>query len=311
MMSRFSSFVLALLLLVASGQAFAADVSGTCTSITLGGDWTTTATWATGATNTGCDDGTTQYVPDATDDVVIPSTTAVTAGTGSLLAQSVTIDNGGKFTLGSNTLTISGDFTNNATAAADVNLAGSAVAFDAAATISGSAVTTFNHLSITGGALTIAAATSIVGGDFAFGTGGILAVGSVLKLDATGTTHTITPLDGGRAIPSLDLSAATVDKTIVSATDALTINGVVWSTTVGRKVTFTPPATTTDMVVTVPAPTTVSCVNGTTTITTASTVTVAAGTSMVCTVPSGTTGGVSAPIFSTKEKATVFSQEVK
>jgi hypothetical protein len=307
MMYRFSSFVLALLLLVASGQAFAV----TCTTA-ADGALDAIAVW--GGTTAGTADCATAAdwtMSTAADDITIDH--ALTTPGANVAAKTVAINAGGGLTLGAKTLTISGNFTNAATAATDVNLATSTVAFATnAATVGGTAATTFNHLSITGAALTLPSSTSsamaIVEGNFTFGTGGTLAAGSVLKLAATGN-HVITAPSGGSTIPSLDLSAATAAKTITSATGPLTLTGVVWPTDAAAVINFTAGASAA-ITLTIPAASTASCVVGTTPIA-AGTYTLAAGSTsdLVCTpyvAPS-----VSAPIFSTKEKAAVFTEEVK
>jgi len=166
----------------------------------------------------------------------------------------------------------------------------------------------------TSGALTLAAA-NVVTGPVTITTGGSLAAASVLKLAPTGD-HLITPLAAGTTISSLDLSGATAAKKITSATGPVTLtNGVTFPAPVvgaTKIITFSAGASAAISLI-VPAATVATCATGGTTITTAvgATHAVAATTSLACTVPAAVVNNVSAPIFSTKEKAAVFGQEVK
>jgi hypothetical protein len=193
-----------------------------CATVTGGGNWDVFGTWITSTAGSGdCLDSNsgTWSAPSAANDVVIPSTTAV-IGSANMAAKSVTINGDGKFTSGSNTLMISGNFTNNATTATNVNLAGSSVVFDASATVGGSAVTTFDNLT-TSAPLTLptGATSAIINATLTINTGGSIAAGTVKFSDLN---HNIAA-NVGSTIPTLDLSAITGSKTIAFNGSANTI----------------------------------------------------------------------------------------
>jgi hypothetical protein len=141
-------------------------------------------------------------------------------------------------------------------------------------------------VTVTGGALTLAAA-NVVTGNVSL-SGGAIAAGSTLKVN--NGAHTISTTTS-TTIPTLDISSVATGGTIVfspSAGTTLSITNI--TTSAGGTVTLT-------------------CTGGTGSA--ASVVNPATVTSYTCIVPPAGGGGVSAPIFSTKEKAAVFGQEVK
>lgn len=305
------------LALLASGQAMAA----TCTSIAAGGDWATNATWLNAAVD-GCNTtaGAADRSPDNTNDVIIASTTNPVTLSVDVGAQSVTINGGGKLSLGTgnNTLLISGNFTNNSTASAsNVVLTGGIVSFDVAgATVGGSAVTTFGNLTTAGPGsiiLPTGTASSIINGYISLtGSGGI--TGTVKFSDAN---HTIS-ISAAQTIATLDTSLFTGTMGTITATGGfpLTVTTLIppSAPSAAVKIFVTPGGGT--LTVT-NAPTGATCTSDA-----AATGTQAPATfpvtalgglkTLICTKTGGGGGGaVSAPIFSTKEKPAVFSEELK
>jgi len=333
MMSRFSSFVLALLLLVASGQVMAA----TCTSVVAGG-----VAWGTGTTYTawtnaavdGCNSvaGTADSLPTNAEDVIVASTTAALTGSTAMVAKSLTISTGATFSPGSNTITISGNFTNDGT----FTNTSSTVVFDATATVGGSAVTTFNNLTAnTAGTLTLPA-TATIAGSLVLTTSSTLAlastntVGGAVTTYGTGLTGTLKLTGGSRTItasadatiPVLDLSSLTDASTITTATSNVVVNSLILPTAnpvggAAKTVIFKVPSAKTLQIPaafnTASTATTAGCVaTGYTFTSGLMTGTGTATDNVTCTVPAAAAPSTtSAPIFSTKEKAAVFSQEVK
>jgi hypothetical protein len=114
-----------------------------------------------------------------------------------------------------------------------------------------------------------------------------------LKFAPTGN-HTITALAAGSIIPSLDLSGATANKTITSATGDLTFDAVTFPTAASKEITFTA-GTGVVMGVAVPAANVATCVNDGVAATASTTATVLATKSLVCTSV-GTGGGGGGPI---------------
>jgi hypothetical protein len=165
-------------------------------------------------------------------------------------------------------------------------------------------------LTLVGGVSTSAALTlttaNVVTGDIEFTGGGSIA--GVLKLAPTGN-HTITALAAGSAIPSLDLSGATANKTITSSTGDLTLTAVTFPSAGSKVITFTAAAANT-ISVPVPAATVATCVNDGVAATASSTATVAATKSMVCTTPAGSTI-VNAPIdLKMNNQVETYSDEI-
>jgi len=308
-MKRIFSILLSFLLLMVGGQAMAA---GNCTSAT-GAAWATASTWADGTAGGAACDGTTA-IPAAGDNAIIDH--AVTVGAAASITN-LTVNATKSLTL-SAALTVSGTATINGgityttgTWPTPITSIGElfTATLSAAYTLPVTVTSLGSGVSVSGGALTLAAA-NVVTGNVTITAGGSIV--GVLKLAPTGN-HTITAIaTAGSIIPSLDLSGATANKVITSATGDLTLTAVTFPTAASKQITFTAAAAKT-ISVPVPAATVAVCYNNSsTTAATAGATTVAAGTSMVCTTPAGTTGGtVSAPIFSTKEKPTVFSEEVK
>jgi len=338
MMSRFSSFVLALLLLVASGQAFAA----TCTSAAGGGGWGTQGSWVTptaGATN--CTDATigTWVAPTSADDVIVASTTALT-GVATMAAKTLKINASSIFSPLTQTLTITpatttDAFVNNGTFTKGTGT----IAFAAAATTVGTI--DFNNLSISAGALTLSGATTIGGNLVLTSTGNVLlaatntvtgnvttygtALTGILKFVDAGTAianHTITA-SSAATIPTLDTSAMYTGSSVIFSGAVNNIIGTLILPTANavggsaKTVIFKVPSTQTLQIPaafnTASTATTAGCVaTGYTFTGGLMTGTATATDNVTCTVPAATAPSTtSAPIFSTKEKAAVFSQEVK
>ncbi len=309
MMSRFSSFVLALLLLVASGQVMAA---GTCTT-TVTGTWATAGTWADGTAlvpSASCDN--VAAIPANGDSAVIAHD--VTVGAAATI-NAVTVNAGKTLTLSATltatTATINGGITYTAgTFPAQITSIGELFTNSAATFTLPATVTSVGGVS-TSGALTLAAA-NVVTGNVTITTGGSLAAASVLKLAPTGD-HLITPLAAGTTISSLDLSGATAAKKITSATGPVTLtNGVTFPAPVvgaTKIITFSAGSSAAISLI-VPAATVATCAVAGTAVAVGA-YTLAADSTLTCTVPAAVVNNVSAPIFSTKEKAAVFSQEVK
>lgn len=278
-----------------------------CQSAAGGGGFGTAATWSiTSGSNTGsCGvaETTLSAAPTAYSDVIISGsvatptmTAAVTlSGSSTASAKSVTIAAGGKLNhTSSSALTIKGNLTNNATAAGDVVLG--PVTFDStAATVGGSQTTTFTGLLTvtgTGGALTLAGST-ILNGGFTLTSPGTITLASTNTVGGNVTTYgsaisgvlkfgagnkTITASDTSVVIPAVDVSAMSAAQRITVGTT----NGIKFTNVLGGTLTTSAPA---------------AYVFGAT----------IAATDYVTVTP---TPAVSAPIFSSKEKAKVFVEEV-
>jgi len=354
MMYRFSSYVLALLLLVASGQAMAVStlyskVADPSFATFAASDWSDVACNTTLATMT----NTTATAFANTDILHICGTDGAAAGAvvagAAITVASLTVHAGATVNFGANIVTLSAglinqggtittgaathvieSITNTAgstdlTTATQTTIAGAvtltagtlvlpsglttitgALTYTAGtltigaslATVTGlftsaanfsmpSTVTALNGgVTVSGGTLTLAA-VNIVAGTVTLNTGGNIA--GVLKLK--NTAHTITA-DAAKTIPALDLTA------LATAAVAITFNPV------GGSLTATLVTTT------LPASSTLVCGNsGVPSFTGTITATLAnnASGSYICAIPSTT---VPAPIFSTKEKAKVFSEGV-
>jgi len=291
MKHKFSWLVGLLSLLLFSGQVFAAALS----SVAGGGVWATAATWNTAA----CGTANVVAAPTNADDVTIcaATTTAVTTGAAAV-AKSLTFVEGGKFEQGAFTLTLSGNLTNGSTTTANVDFIanGTGVIFDAAATVGGAAATTFKNLT-TSAALTLAANTTITG-NLTVSSGG-----SIALVAANVVTGNVTLTGTGTISGTLGLTDA--NHTI--ATDAdLTLTGITMpGNATAKAITFTPAGGKTITVSTI----TNSAANSIT-LTCNGAGSVAA---VATTVTNYTCIGLStpAPVFSTKEKAKVFGEEVK
>ena len=313
MMSRFSSFVLALLLLVASGQVMAA---GTCTSGGAGDlDGTEDGVpWAAEATNgTGCSMTTgTIAAPDSTNVLSIGHVIAVpTAATISVSSVA--------FTAGS--LTLTGKTLNVGTT---LNAAGGTVTIGTSGTLNVTGnvtVGTDGTIDMTGGILSIGVALNNTAGTLTTGTGTLkltnadhaitvaagktfAVVDASLLTGATGSGKLITFAGAfDNTISSLTLPAAAgiEIKFVVPEVKKLTIS----ATTGGTVLNCTAAVTggTTPIAPTVTGTSAAPILTASTTASTTSTFTCATAITVV--------NNISAPIFSTKEKAAVFGQEVK
>jgi len=307
MMYRFSSFVLALLLLVASGQVTATARFGVTT-----GNWGTAASWAP----TGCSTATDNTKPANADAVTICSgksitldedsaatvgkvtvETTATLDLGTKKLSAAELDNSGTVTSGAASHVIA-KLTNTAgtmtltnatfTAISDTvtYTAGTLLLPTTLTTITGlftskvnftmpSTVTTLTAgVTVTGGVLTLSSA-NVVGDDVTLDTGGTIA--GTLKF--TSGDKAITATDAAKTIPTLDVSG-------MAANDTITINGnsVTFSSVYGGALKCLATGVTTDY--------------------TPGTAVAATG---VCTVTIAT----SVPVFSTKELPKVFAEEVK
>jgi len=306
----FVNFALVTLFL-SSGQAMAAHFAN------ANGAWNASI-WLTngcgGSTSAGA-------MPTAADDVTICSGKTVT-GTPAMTAKSVTID--GIFTPGANTLTVLNNFTNNGV----FNGAGSTVTFNDtganASTVGGTAATVFDNLTIinccagltlgnasfktfttTDETLTLTAST-LVGGTITVGGGGGSLDGTVKFTNDT-ATHSITSSNGLNNVV-LDLSNQTAARLITLNITGTTrkINNVILPSGATNVMTLAVGGGGLTGVVAVTGGT---CTVDSLAYTPGATSTVAAGKNLVCTPNGGTT--ISAPIFSTKEKSVIFSEEVK
>jgi len=311
MMSRFSSFVLALLLLVVSGQVMAA---GDCTSNGAGAlDGTVDDTpWAAETVDgTGCSMTTgTIAAPDSTNVLsighVIAAPTAATISVSSVA-----------FTAGS--LTLTGKTLNVGTT---LNAAGGTVTIGTSGTLNVTGnvtVGTDGTIDMTGGILSIGVALNNTAGTLTTGTG-------TLKL--TNADHAIT-VAAGKTFAVVDaslLTGATGSGKLITFAGAFdnTISSLTLPAAAGIEIKFVVPevkkltisATTGGTVLNCTATVTgtgsvAPTVTGTTAapILTASTTTGTTSTFTCATATATTT--ISAPIFSTKEKAAVFTEEVK
>jgi len=271
MKHKFSWLVGLLSLLLFSGQAFAATLTSAADAAwgTVGG----TAGFAS--------------LPTNADDVVIAN--AVT-GVANMVAKTLVINSTKSFAPGSNTITLSGNFTSNGT----FTNANSTVAFNAAATVTGTV--TFLNLT-TSAALTLAADTTVAG---------VLTVnsgGSIVLAAANAVTGGVTLAGTGTISGTLGLT--NTDHAIATAADINLTGITVASGTTAMTLTLSPAGGKTINVGTISstAAITLTCNNGA-----GSVASMVAGS-----ITNYTCIGLStpAPVFSTKEKAKVFGEEVK
>ncbi len=310
-MKNIFAVFLYLVLLATSGQVLAGD----CTSA-ANGNWGTFATWADGTALTPaavCDG--TSAIPAAGDNAIIAhavivaaaaSITNLTVNTGKTLTLSAALTVTGTPTITGGIIYTTGTWPTAITTIGEKLTAGLSAAYTLPAT-----VTSVGSLEASGNALTLAAA-NVVAGNVTISAGGSIL--GTLKLAPTGNQTITAIVTTGSTIPTLDLSGATAAKTISSAVGPLTLSAITFPSPAlaTKAITFTA-GTSAAIWMTVPAATAATCALAGTAVT-AGAYTVAAGTSLVCTVPATTGGGggtVSAPIFSTKEKPAVFSEEVK
>jgi hypothetical protein len=293
MKHKFSWLVGLLSLFLFSGQAFAAALS----SVAAGGTWATAATWNTAA----CGTANVVAAPTNADDVTIcaATTTAVTTGAAAV-AKSLTFVEGGKFTQGAFTLTLSGNLTNNSVTTANVDFTtnGTGVIFDATASVGGTAATTFKNLT-TSAALTLAANTTITG-NLTVSTGGSIALASTNVVTGNVTLTGTGTISGTLGLTNADHAIATdadINLTGITLTPA----------TAAKTITFSPAGGKTITVGTISNGSSSTGLNlacngagSATTVATSGTVT--SYTCIGLTTP--------APVFSTKEKAKVFVEEV-
>jgi len=302
-MKNIFAVLLYLVLLATSGQVVALThysvVANPSLTTFLATDWADEACATAAATNgvhtagenfvicgTGLDASRTLGNVSLTGTTFITGSLTIEAGATLTLSGAATsggnITNAGTLVLGANTLTMPASSTLNNTGTFTAGTG--TVAFGGAGTITGTL--TLNNVTSTS-TLAISATTATINGNVTIGgsvTGG-------LKLSAANHGITATAV---ATIPTISAAAMTV----------------------GQTITFTPP-TTAGQAVTVTAftaPTTpgtgviLTCSGGTVTGATSSPLIAQTG-NYVCTKNATTT--VSAPIFSTKEKPTVFSEEVK
>ena len=304
MMSRFSSFVLALLLLVVSGQVMAA---GTCTSAAAGAlDGTADGVpWAVaGAAGTGCSNLTGAIVAPGAANVLSIGAHAIGAPSAATISvSSVAFTAAGSLTLTAKTLNVG----------TTLNTTNGVVTVGAGGTLSVTgALTNGGSLSVNGGTLILGNNLNNTGGTLTLGTGTVKILGS--------STITVAAI---AAINVLDLSTIATGSTITFAgafNNTVTTLTLPTANPVGgaaKTVIFKVPNANT---LQIPVGTISSCavvgaagmyvISATGVISV--TGTQAAGDNVTCTVPAATAPSTtSAPIFSTKEKAAVFSQEVK
>ncbi len=180
-------------------------------------DWNTSSNWCA------------SVIPTAGIDVTIqalPNQPIIGAAGG--LANSISILSGATLAItGSNSLAVSGDWTNNGTFTANT----STVSFNGTSkTIAGSSSTTFNNLSITGsGSVTTGIGTTLNGNLS-------LADGTSLTIPGFAFTVTGTTTVGSGASGSLNISSATGTKTF---TGDVTLNsGSTWNETAAATVNF-------------------------------------------------------------------------
>jgi len=311
-MKNIFAVFLYLVLLATSGQAFAAAYYSNAAALS-GADLASPVTTKWSTSTTDCT-GTLTAAGGATAMTAIDSFTICDGGTLTLAANAtfggLSLDVGsgssGVLAIGNFTLTM-----NTATA----------ILTNSGGTISmGSGGISFAN----GGTLSHAGGTFTAGtGTIAFGGAGSITgnltlnnVTSTSTLSISATTATINGnvTIGGNVTGGLKLSAANHGITATAVATIPTISAA--AMTVGQTITFTPP-TTAGQAVTVTAftaPTTpgtgviLTCSGGTVTGATSSPLISQTG-SYTCTKSATTT--VSAPIFSTKEKPAVFSEEVK
>jgi len=340
MMYRFSSFVLALLLLVASGQASAAayaSKSATPSLTTLAGaEWgadaavctaaagtsPATATLANTDTYTLCGTGfesSRALVAITTLTGTIPITTAITIQAGASVTASGAVTTSGSIT-NSGTLVVSG--TNQLTMAASSTLTnGGTLTLGTATTAHslvnlttsvGGGTTTLGNATISGNltvsspsTLALAATNTVTGSVTTYGTA---LTGTLKFIDTAVATHTITA-SADSTIQVLDLSSMTSGSTIATATSNVVVTSLILPTAnpvggAAKTAIFTVPTTKT-LTIGSGIPSGCSLSGGTTS---GNAITTGTGTAtLTCTI----TPSIAAPIISTKEKAAVFGQEVK
>ena len=331
MMSRFSSFVLALLLLVASGQVMAA---APWFSVAAGGPWDTASTWD--ATSCSVATAVTGVVPAATEVVnICAGTVAVGADTNVVGALKVET---------ASAILAIGAFTASATAISTLN--DGTITIAAGGDLVGTNLTTAGTGNVTGtttgkitlsGALTVGTDTTVAigaGGTLTIGTNldnsaGTLTLGTGAILKLADANHIITTPTAPKTFPVVDASLLTgTGKTItfVGAANhtisSLTLPAAAAVGGSAKTVIFKiPDGQTLQLPVafgTASTATTAGCAAVGTVYAISATGTIsltgaqAAGDNVTCTVPpTAAPSTVSAPIFSTKEKAAVFGQEVK
>ena len=294
-MKNIFAVLLSFALLATSGQVFAA---GTCTSGGAGLlDGTADDTpWAVAtAAGTGCSNTTGAILaPDDTN--VLSIGHAITAPTAATISvSSVAFTTGGSLTLTGKTLNVG----------TTLNTTNGTVTIGAGGTLSVTGtITNAGTLSANGGTLILGGNLNNTGGTFTPGTGTVKVLGS----------STIT-LTSDEILNVLDLSALPSGSTItfVGASNhtitTLTLPTANAAGGAAKTVIFKVPSTQT---LQIPAATTGCVATGYTFTGGLMTGTATATDNVTCTVPPATvTPSVSAPIFSTKEKPAVFSEEVK
>ena len=293
-MKNIFAVLLYLVLLATSGQVFAA---GTCTSGGAGLlDGTADDTpWAVAtAAGTGCSNTTGAILaPDDTN--VLSIGHAITAPTAATISvSSVAFTTGGSLTLTGKTLNVG----------TTLNTTNGTVTIGAGGTLSVTgAITNGGSLSANGGSL-------ILGGNF--NNSGTLSQGDATVKILGSSTITVAATT---ALNVLDLSALPSGSTITFAgafNNSITTLTLPTANAAGgaaKTVVFKVPSTQT---LQIPAATTGCVATGYTFTGGLMTGTATATDNVTCTVPPATvTPSVSAPIFSTKEKPAVFSEEVK
>jgi len=317
MMYRFSSFVLALLLLVASGQVMAATASSKVANPAFtawnAAHWSDAACGATMADATAA-------TAFAGNDLVICGTTGVAVGTvvadAAITTATLTVNTGASIDFNTKVVTLTGALTNAGgtitTGAAlhvlpsIVNTAGTTTLTSATTTSVAGAVT------YTAGTLLLPTALTTITGLFTSAasftmpstvttlTGGVTVTGGALTLSSANVVGNTVTLNGGtiagtlkftsgdKAITATDAAKTipTLDVSGMAANDTITINGnsVTFSSVYGGALKCLATGVTTDY--------------------TPGTAVAATG---VCTVTIAT----SVPVFSTKELPKVFAEEVK
>ncbi len=307
-MKNIFAVFLYLVLLATSGQVLAA---GDCTSAATG-NWGAFATWADG-TGGGAACDAAAAIPAAGDNAIIAHAVTVAAAAS---ITDLTVNAGKTLTLSAaltvtGTATISGGITyTTGTWPPAITSVGEKLTttLSAAYTLPNTVTSIGGGLEVSGNALTLAAA-NVVTGNVATSGGGTIA--GTLKLNDA--NHTIT-IEAAKTIPILDASAFT------GTTKTITTSGAFLLTIP----TLTPPSTASAVVKIVVgaggsltvtnAPAGATCTSdaaatGTQATTAFPVTSLAGGKTLVCTKNAAST--VSAPIFSTKEKPAVFSEEAK
>jgi len=273
----FSSLLIGLLLL--SGQAFATPY------YSIPGSWL----WSAGSTWSGdpCDQPVTvgpAAAPDDTDTLTICNGSSVRVNAESVGA-SATVEIGGILDLSTNVLVLSGALTNNGgtiLSGVQALVAQSIIHKSGTTNLTGVTTATTNSVTVNGPGLTLSPK--------------LIGINGLFTSSANFTMpSTVLLLTGGVAVTGGTLTLAAANK----ITGNIAINASTGGAVVGLNQTNTPPPTIT---ITLPVgttpPTLPTCLSGyTLTISTAG-----AGTCIP--IP------ISAPIFSTKEKARVFTEEI-